>query len=133
MKTHVEFRSGKFPAYGGEEKEINPGLWGRRLAEFLKEQLATRGLVTGDAIAEDWGYCLPIQREPFDLWIGCGHQCDDEDTFLCFIEPSKPTIRRWFKKIDTTVEVGRVADLLDEVLRADPGIHDLRWLEEGEQ
>jgi len=37
MKTHVEFRSSAFPAYENEEEEINPGLWGRRLAEHLKK------------------------------------------------------------------------------------------------
>ena len=33
MKTQVEFRSDKFPPYEGEEEQINPGLWGKRLAE----------------------------------------------------------------------------------------------------
>ena len=132
MKTHVEFRSARFPPYEGEEAQINPGLWGRRLAEYLKAQLATRRMATGEVIVEDWGCALPVQREPFDLWIGCGHQYGDDDVFLCFIEPSKPTIRKWFRKIDTTVHVGRVAALLDEILRADPDIRDVHWLSEGE-
>lgn len=33
MQTMVSFRSAKFPAYPGEEEDINPGLWGKRLAE----------------------------------------------------------------------------------------------------
>lgn len=40
MLTQVEFRSDKFPAMEGEEKLINPDLWGRRLADFLCEGLA---------------------------------------------------------------------------------------------
>ena len=32
MKTQVEFRSKKSPPYDGEEEQINPGLWGKRLA-----------------------------------------------------------------------------------------------------
>lgn len=35
MKTHVEFRSDQFPPYEGEENETNPGVYGKRLAEFL--------------------------------------------------------------------------------------------------
>jgi len=35
MKTQVEFRSSRFPPYDGEEEQINPGLWGKRLAEYL--------------------------------------------------------------------------------------------------
>jgi hypothetical protein len=34
IRTHVEFRSNKFPPYEGEEEQINPGLWGKRLAEY---------------------------------------------------------------------------------------------------
>ncbi len=127
MRTHVEFRSSKFPAYETEAEEINPGIWGRRLAEYLKQNLAARGLCTGEIFAEDWGCLLPVQDEPFRLWIGCGHQYGDDDVFLCFIEPSKPTVRKWFKKIDTTADITRVGDLLNDILSGDPEICDLKW------
>jgi hypothetical protein len=39
MKTQVTFRSNKFPPYDGEEEQINPGLWGKRLAEYFVEKL----------------------------------------------------------------------------------------------
>ena len=42
MKTQVEFRSNKFPSYEGEEEQINPGLWGKRLAEYLVQKLSER-------------------------------------------------------------------------------------------
>jgi hypothetical protein len=35
METHVEFRSNRFPPYDGEEEQINPGLYGKRLAGFF--------------------------------------------------------------------------------------------------
>lgn len=47
MRTQVEFRSSLFPAYPGEEEEINPGIWGRRLPEFLQEKLPAHGIETG--------------------------------------------------------------------------------------
>ena len=62
MKTQVEFRSGKFPPYDGEQEQINPGLWGKRLAEYLREKLQTDGIKTGDIYSEDWGWALPIQN-----------------------------------------------------------------------
>ena len=43
MKTQVEFRSSKFPPYEGEEKQINPGLWGKRLAELLGAETIRKG------------------------------------------------------------------------------------------
>jgi hypothetical protein len=44
MKTHLEFTSTAFPAYPGEDKDINPGIFGKRLAEFLAEGLRKKGL-----------------------------------------------------------------------------------------
>jgi len=56
MKTQVEFRSSKFPPYEGEEEQINPGLWGKRLAEYLVQKLTEKGIKTEEIIGEDWGY-----------------------------------------------------------------------------
>ncbi len=39
MNTQVTFRSNKFPPYDGEQEQINPGLWGKRLAEYFVEML----------------------------------------------------------------------------------------------
>lgn len=128
MKINIqfEFRSNKFPPYDGEQEQINPGLWGKRLAEYLKEKLAACGMVTGEIIMEDWGCLLPVENEAFALSVACGHQNGDDDEFLCFIEPSAPVIRKWFKKIDTTQEVGRLSAALEKILQADLDIRELR-------
>lgn len=133
MKTHVEFRSDKFPAYEGEEEQSNPDLWGKRLGEYLKQRLGAEGIQTDDPIPEDWGWCLPVRNEAFPIWIGCGHYQGYQNGYLCFVEPSKPVIRKWFKKIATTEQVGRLVETLDKILKSDPEITDLRWWEENEQ
>ena len=133
MKTHVEFRSDKFPPYEGEEEEINPDLWGKRLGEYLKEKLQPEGIIVEDLIPEDWGWCLPIKNEAFSMWIGCGHYQEYPNGYLCFVEPSKPIIRKLFKKIDTTEQVGRVVKALDKVLNSDGEITNLRWWDENEK
>jgi len=127
MKTLVEFKSDKFPPYEGEEAEINPGLWGKRLAEYLQEQLPNHGLTVTGIGAEDWGWMVKLENKEFPLWIGCGHQNDEDDAFLCFIEPSKTFIRRWFKKIDTRNKVSHVADILKQVFESHSDIHDIEW------
>jgi len=133
MKTHVEFRSDKFPPYEGEEEQINPHLWGKRLAEYLEQRLKAEGIDAGDMIPEDWGWCLPIKNNAFPVWIGCGHYQEYPNGYLCFVEPSKPIIRRLFKKIDTTDQVRRVVETLDKILTSDPEITDVRWWEENEK
>ena len=89
MKTQVEFRSSKFPPYEGEEAEINPGLWGKRLTEYLAAKLAERGIVTDPMAVGDWGCYLPVRNEGFRLALCCGHQNGDDDQFLCFTVPAR--------------------------------------------
>ena len=54
MKTQVKFRSSKFPPYEEEEEQINAGLWGKRLAEYLVQKLSEKAIKTEEIIAEDW-------------------------------------------------------------------------------
>ena len=129
MKTQVEFRSNKFPPYEGEEKQINPGLWGKRLAEYLVQKLTGRGIKTQEIIAEDWGWYIPIPNEGFRLAVCCGHQYGDDDVFLCFTDPSTPIVKKWFKRIDATPQLTRVTEALQEILIADPEIKDVVWRE----
>ena len=128
MKTQVEFRSAAFPAYEGEEESINPGRWGKRLAEFLQQKLTEENIPTGEIYFEDWGVALPIKNEAFPLWIGCGNLDETEDGFVCFIEPSKPYVRHWFRKIDTVPTVTRLSETLDRILRSRPEIRDVTWV-----
>ncbi|NDV61933.1 hypothetical protein G0Q06_05675 [Puniceicoccales bacterium CK1056] len=127
MKTQVQFRSNKFPPYEKEEEEINPGLWGRRLAEYLIQNLKEKGIEVEEAIAEDWGYYIPIKNKEFRLAICCGHQDGEEDEFLCFTDPSKPLVRKLFRKIDVSRELERLTKALDEILSNDPDIRELEW------
>ena len=132
MKTFVEFRSDKFPALPGEEEQINPGIWGKRLAYFLREGLRGEGIETGEAICEDWGWIVPVVNPEFDLWIGCGNQGNGEE-FLCFIEPSKPYIRKFFiKKIETAPRINALQAAMEKVLEKEPAIRDIRWRTEEE-
>lgn len=129
MKTQVAFRSQNFPPYDGEEEQINPGLWGKRLAEYLVERLKPHGIEAEEIIAEDWGWYIPIKNEAFRLAICCGHQDGDDDEFLCFTDPATPIIRKLFKKIDATPELTRVVTAMNSVLSSDPGITDIEWLD----
>jgi len=129
MKTQVEFRSSKFPPYEGEEKQINPGLWGKRLAEYLVQKLAEKGITTEEMIAEDWGWYVPICNEGFRLALCCGHQDGDADEFLCFTDPSTPIVKKMFKKIDATAWLIRLTEALEQILASDPDIRDVVWTE----
>ena len=127
MRKVIEFKSEKFPPYEGEEEETNAGLWGRRLAEYLQAKLPEFGISVLGIGPEDWGWMVELESNDFPLWIGCGHQDGLDDQFFCFVEPSKPFIRKWFRKIDTTGQVNRATEALLNLLEADAEIHDVRW------
>ena len=131
MKTCVEFRTSKFPPYEGEEKQINPGLWGKRLAEYLVQKLAERGIETGEMVAEDWGWYLPVPNDGFPLALCCGHQDGDADQFLCFTEPSTPVVKRLFKRVDASPQLTRLTEALRQVLACDPEVREVVWSEPG--
>lgn len=128
MKTHVEFRSDQFPPYEGQET-INPGRYGKRLAEYLARGLREMGFEPLDPIAEDWGWVLPIRNDGFRLWIGCANYDEFPDGFLCFIEPCKAAIRPFpfLRKIVTSSKVAALQSAIDKVLSANPRIRDKRW------
>jgi hypothetical protein len=133
MKTQVSFRSGKFPPYDGEQEQINPGLWGRRLVEYLVEKLKASGIEAGEPVAEDWGWLLPIPGGPVPMALCCGHQDGDDDEFLVFTEPSTPVVRKLFRKVDVSEPLGRLVSALEKILASDPGIHDVQWTDVGKK
>ena len=127
MKTQVEFRSSKFPPYEGEEEQINSGLWGKRLAEYLVEKLADKGIETDEIVAEDWSWYIPVRNPEFRLALCCGHQSGDDDEFLCFTDPATPVVRKFFKNIDATPQLTRLTAALQQILASDPDIKEVVW------
>jgi hypothetical protein len=129
MQTFVEFRSSKFPPYEEEAEEINPGLWGRRLAEYLEVKLNEKGVATKGFNYEDWGCYLSIDNDGFNLALCCGHQYGDDDEFLVFTDPQTPKVRKLFKTIDATPQLSRLLSALKAVLENDPDISEIKWRE----
>jgi hypothetical protein len=108
-------------------QEINPGRFGKRVAEFLAAGLRSHGFETESLVAEDWGWIVPIKNDGFKLWVGCGNYEEYPDGFLCFIEPHVPVIRKLFKKIDTRPRIEALQKALDTVLSEGAGIRNKRW------
>lgn len=116
MRTHLAFRSRRFIEPDGQGNRFNPDIRGGLLAAFLSDEFRARGYA-GTVIEEDWGWMVELASTPFDLWLGCASSDGQgDDAWLVFIEPSKPVIRRMFRKIDTQAEVGRIADLLESLI-----------------
>jgi hypothetical protein len=117
------FKSSKFEIEAGEDADINPRIYGRQLAVWLKARLDKNGYAVENIINEDWGRCLMCQRDPFMLWVGCGNMSDHRTakpgdappsketvTWHCFATAEVPFMRRIFGRIDT----GTASDLLHQ-------------------
>jgi len=127
MRTNLEFRSSALLADTPEDAPQ-----GETTARFLAERLPAHGFEIDKVHVEDWGWRIHIHHEAFPLWIGCGFYPEYPDGVLCFIEPAKPFLRRWFRKIPTLETVERLADALERIV-ADSGLaQDLRWWSEDE-
>jgi hypothetical protein len=129
------FRSSKFEIEPGEDNEINPGLYGRQLAKWLKERLQEKGYSVEAIINEDWGRCLICSHAPFFLWVGCGSITDESAPDVGDEPPGKedliwhifaiaevPFWKRLFRKVDTGPAVTKLDSDLGDILRAEPQI-----------
>ncbi|MBA4080455.1 MAG: hypothetical protein C0496_04270 [Erythrobacter sp.] len=128
MRTHLEFRSTELL-----DDHDNPDLpQGKKVAELLCNMLPSAGFEVEDLISEDWGWCVKLHHDAFPMWIGCGFYPEYENGLLCFIEPSKPYVRRWLKRIPTEQPVERLATAVESILRETERVHALRWWTEAE-
>jgi hypothetical protein len=130
MKTHLEFKSSYFQIIPGEDDDVNEGIYGKHLAQFMTEQLNANGYNTR-YIAEDWGWCVLIDNPFFESFVGCSSY-GEEGEWLIQIEPYKPIVRKWFKKIDTTAWVEKLSSTVEHILVEQGEAVALRWWSDAE-
>lgn len=115
METYVEFRSTSFSSL-------------EQLVDVLTNRLTQQGVSVLQPGEEDWGWMIPVANREFSLWIGCGKYEEYDDGYLCFIEPNKPLVRKFFfKKISTEKSVNFVRASLDCILQEGSEFKDVKW------
>ncbi|HSG34209.1 MAG TPA: hypothetical protein VLA37_06715 [Sphingomonadaceae bacterium] len=131
MRTHLEFRSEALRE--AFNRTDDPGeIGGRLVAELLSSRLPEHGFAVKRVVQEDWGWCIVLDNEAFSLWIGTGDYLEYSDGHLCFIEPSRPFVRRWFRQVSTAETVERLATAIEAIIRASGQASELRWWNETE-
>lgn len=128
MRSHLEFRSPRLL-----DATTDDGVpRGKKVSRLLADRLPEQGFDVQLVEPEGWGWRVQVGNDAFPLWIGCGHYEEYADGHLCFIEPSKPHVRRWLKRIPTSEQVEQLAAALENVVRAEPGTYDIRWWTDAE-
>jgi len=142
----ILFRSDLFKIDPREDEETNPFCYGRSLAEWVRTKFIELGYVPESVIAEDWGWCVMLTREPFMLWVGCGNDRsafyskvtpEEKESFVpdgreitwsCLVGTDIPIWTSYFwKKLlgrsTTQEQVAVVTDQLRTILRKEPRIN----------
>jgi hypothetical protein len=156
MPTLVEFKSAAFPKYPNENEElVNDHCWGKRLAEYVRDELPKHGVATGDILCEDWGWLVYLENADFPLFIGCGVM-DDGDVdadesdheaarhamppstlpklpegmyeFVVHVNAEPSLLKRLFRKVNTAPAIEKAAQGLKAMMAADPkAFQDVQW------
>lgn len=124
MVGFIHIKSSKFPILPGETDElVNDGMYGKALAEYLKEKLAAGAYDVPFVCCEDWGWWVELKTAPFTFGV-CIYSKPGEDApteFVCTCQPSES--RKWSWKrirfVETTPWVVKLQDDLVAIFRAD--------------
>ena len=80
----LEFESSAFAIEQGEDEHTNPGIFGKALAQWLSEQLRATGIPVGEIIAEDFGWCVPVESKPHRLYVACASAEEEPNHWRVF-------------------------------------------------
>jgi hypothetical protein len=120
------FESTAFPAEAGEDLRTNPGILGKALAHWLSEQLRGRGVPAGEPIAEDFGWCVPVESTPHTLYVACANEEGSSTRWKVFAFAEGGLVARLLGRDRSAESVAALFASLEEILRDASVVHDLR-------
>jgi hypothetical protein len=119
-----------FEIESNEDEETNPRIYGKQLANWLKDRLNNDGYKITECFPEDWGWCIILFRKPFMLFVGCANVYDygtakegdppppiDKIIWSCFVAAEVPFYKRIFKRIDSSPDKKKLESDIERILR----------------
>jgi hypothetical protein len=131
----IHIKAAKFPILPGEDEElVNPGTYGKALAQYLEARLKEKAYEVPFICCEDWGWWVEIKGHPFATGV-CVYGTSDlaETHELCIAVAPAPRSRwswRRFRPIDTTPHVTKLFADLTAVFTSDPEVEVLGFPED---
>lgn len=139
MRTQITFESDAFPMIPDldpddedpdyEADEVNPGIFGQKLAKFVSESLRAAGIETAGPYAEDYGWIVELPGWGFPAFLACASDPENPRRFSIIFEPRTPKLWRLFRIKDVTPCNTRVTETLEQVLRDSGHIENLSWID----
>jgi hypothetical protein len=122
----LEFESSAFEVIPGEDEETNPGIYGKALALWLAGQLRAADFGAGELIAEDFGWCFPIDSKPHSLYVACASTGEKPNHWLVFAFAEGGLIARLLGKDKRAESLASLFAAIRRCLESSPEIRSLR-------
>jgi hypothetical protein len=122
----LEFESTAFAVTSGEDAKTNPGIYGKALAEWIAEALPARGFDTGEVIAEDFGWLVPVESKPHSLYVVCASEDGETEKWRAFAFAEGGLLARLMGKDRRSESVAALFAALKELIAAGPDVRNLR-------
>ena len=126
QSPQLAFQSTAFAVVPGEDDRTNPGTFGKSLATWLSQQLRLKGLATGEAIAEDFGWCVPLESTPHKLYVACAGVDEEPNNWRVFVFAEGGFVSRLLGKDTSAESISTVFVAVRELLRSSPQVRGLR-------
>jgi len=121
----LEFESSAFAIGPGEDEQTNPGIYGKALAQWLAEQLCAAGFAAGEAIAEDFGWCVPVESQPHSLYVACAN-AEEPDHWRVFVFAEGGVVARILGKDKSAESLASLFTTVRRCLESAPIVRGLR-------
>ena len=122
----LEFESSAFPVIPGEDEETNPGIYGKALAQWLAEHLRAAGFPAGNVIAEDFGWCVPVESQPHSLYVACASTGEKADQWRVFAFAEGGAMARLLGKDRSAESLASLFAAVRRCLESAPTVRGLR-------
>jgi hypothetical protein len=122
----LDFESSVFAVIAGEDEHTNPSVYGKALAQWLAEQLSAQGLPTDEVIAEDFGWCVPVDSKPYRLYVVCARAGETQEDWRVFAFVEGGLMSRLFGKDTRAQSLASLFAVVKQVLQSTPGVKGLR-------
>ncbi|MBB3953458.1 hypothetical protein [Novosphingobium sediminicola] len=137
MRHTLTFFSDAFPMIPdptpeGEEPwedidEVNPGLFGRRLADFVVRGLCAAGIAADEPGVEDYGWWVNLPGWGHRSFLVCTGGWGEPGQFHITFYPAKPKVWCWWRFVDARPCNEQMTQAVEKLMRESGLVRDMTW------
>lgn len=119
------FKSAAFPPEPGEDEEVNPGIFGKALANWLASELPKQGYTVRGQVAEDFGRLVELDAPRGRLYVAASSTDETATEWQVFGILELGLFARFGGGVDPAQTIGKLAGSLRTILGGSPQVREL--------